>query len=161
MQLKDHSSGWADERCDILLWLTMNSDWRARQAHSGKDMDLFLSVMLPYSLSTQLPSCLPSLSHFTHFWMMGPMAEGSCAPITPSHHHPKSLPDSLKGHREGMVFLSFFFFLFPLFAFCICEVNWVTFTYRTLCLCQGQKSRWILYGRRQGLRKVYIVQGTF
>lgn len=82
MQLKDYSSGLADERCDILLWLTMNSEWQARQAHSGKDMDLFSPVMLPYSFSTKLPSCLPSclilpISGWWALWLKG------CVPHNP------------------------------------------------------------------------------
>lgn len=105
MQLKGHSSGWTDERCDILLWLTMNSEWRAGQAHPGMDIDLFISVMLPhspYNPSTEPSSCLShSLFYlFLRWW--------SLANRRVSHHpsHSKSSLDSLKGHKgmDGLFF---------------------------------------------------------
>lgn len=123
MQLKDHSSGWADERCDILLWLTMNSEWQARQARSGRDMDLFSPHVAPLQLLHQAPPPVFPPVSFYPFLGDGPYGVRVVCPIAPSHHHPKSLPDSLKGHGGGHrpPILLFSISSLESLRFCICD----------------------------------------
>lgn len=123
--------------------VTFYFDWRWIRS-DGPDRRIQARIWIyfhPLCSPTASPPSSPPVSIYP-FLGDGPYGLRVACPITPAHHHPKSLPDSLKGHGGGhglYTFLFFLLYLSYLFRFCICgKASSLIFTYCTLFLCQSR-----------------------